>query len=125
MSKKLAVANGSYTKDGQEKTRWVNVGVILEKNGKEFALIDPTINFAAFPREQGKDMVMVGVFDDANQNNQQGGNNNYQQQAPQQNQQQQQHPQGYNQTQSYQQPVQEYKNAQGQLTDVNGNILPQ
>jgi len=67
MSKKLAVANGSYMKDGQEKTRWVNVGVILEKNGKEFALIDPTINFAAFPREQGKDMVMVGVFEENNQ----------------------------------------------------------
>lgn len=73
MSKKLAVANGNYQKDGQEKTRWVNVGVILEKNGKEFMLIDPTINFAAFPREQGKDMVMVGIFDDSNQQNQQGG----------------------------------------------------
>ena len=67
MSKKLAVANGSYIKDGQEKTRWVNVGVILEKNSKEFMLIDPTINFAAFPREQGKDMVMVGIFDDSQQ----------------------------------------------------------
>ena len=100
MSKKLAVANGNYQKDGQEKTRWVNVGVILEKNGKEFMLIDPTINFAAFPREEGKDMVMVGIFDDANQNNQ-GGNNNYQQ--PQQNQNQNnQHPQNYNQNQSYQ-----------------------
>jgi len=77
MSKKMAVANGSYMKDGVEKTRWVNVGVILEKNGKEFALIDPTINFAAFPREQGKDMVMVGVFEDNNQGQQA-------QQAPQQ-----------------------------------------
>ncbi len=81
--KKLAVANGSYMKDGQEKTRWVNVGVIgVSQNGKEYMLIDPTINFAAFPREEGKDMVMVGIFDDANQNNQQ--------------------PQGYNQNQSYQ-----------------------
>jgi hypothetical protein len=109
-------------KDGQEKTRWVNVGVILEKNGKEFMLIDPTINFAAFPREQGKDMVMVGIFDDANQNNQGGQqpqqNQSYQQ--PQQNQSYQQ-PQ---QNQSYQQPVQEYQNVQGQKTDANGNLLP-
>jgi len=81
MSKKLAVANGNYQKDGQEKTRWVNVGVILEKNGKEFMLIDPTINFAAFPREQGKDMVMVGIFDDSNQGQQQP---QQQYQAPQQ-----------------------------------------
>ena len=76
MAKKLAVANGQYQKDGQTKTRWVNIGVILEKEGKEFCLIDPTINFAAFPREQGKDMVMVGVFQDDNQQN----NNQWQQQ---------------------------------------------
>lgn len=74
--KKLSVANGTYQKDGQEKTRWVNVGVILEKDGKEFALIDPTINFAAFPREQGKDMVMVGVFEEQSQNQNQGYNQN-------------------------------------------------
>lgn len=97
MSRKLAVANGNYTKDGQEKTRWVNVGVIMEKNGKEFALIDPTINFAAFPREQGKDMVMVGIFDDSN---------NQQQQSYQQPQQQQSYNNAPQQQQSYQQPQQ-------------------
>ena len=101
MAKKLAVANGQYEKDGQTKTRWVNVGVILEKDGKEFCLIDPTINFAAFPREQGKDMVMVGVFDD----NAQQQNNNYQQ--PQQNNQNnyQQAPQNNGQQGNYQQGV--------------------
>jgi len=82
MAKKLAVANGQYQKDGQTKTKWVNVGVILEKDGKEFMLIDPTINFAAFPREQGKDMVMVGIFQD--DNNQQGNNQQGQQQQNQQ-----------------------------------------
>lgn len=118
--KKLAVANGSYQKDGQEKTRWVNVGVIgVSQSGKEYMLIDPTINFAAFPREEGKDMVMVGIFEE--QNNQNSGNNQQSYQAPQQQ-------QSYNapqqQQQSYQQPATEYRNAQGQLTDANGNILP-
>ena len=94
MAKKLAVANGQYEKDGQMKTRWVNVGVILNKDGKEFCLIDPTINFAAFPREQGKDMVMVGVFDDSQQQ-QQGSQQNYNQA-----------PQGQNQ--GYGQPQQNY-----------------
>ena len=108
MKKKLSVANGTYQKDGQEKTRWVNVGVILEKDGKEFCLIDPTINFAAFPREQGKDMVMVGVFEENNQGGQQ--------------QQQQSHNQAPQQQQSYA-TQQEYRNAQGQLTDPNGNVL--
>ena len=112
--KKLAVANGSYLKDGQEKTRWVNVGVIgVAQNGKEYMLIDPTINFAAFPREQGKDMVMVGIFDDANQ--QQGQNNqqnNYQQ------------PQQQQQTQSYQAPAQQQQQNQVPTTHVDSNGNP-
>ncbi len=64
--KKLAVANGQYQNSkGETKTRWVNVGVIgVAQNGKEYMLIDPTVNFAAFPREEGKDMVMVGIFED-------------------------------------------------------------
>ena len=107
MSKKLAVANGNYMKDGVEKTRWVNVGVILEKNGKEFCLIDPTINFAAFPREQGKDMVMVGVFEE--QQGQQAPQQGYQQpqqgyQQPEQNQQRQQPEYRYEDSQGRQQP---------------------
>lgn len=70
--KKLAVANGTYQNSvGETKTRWVNVGVIgTAQNGKEFMLIDPTINFAAFPREDGKDMVMVGMFEEQQQNQQ-------------------------------------------------------
>ena len=80
--KKLAVANGTYTKDGQQKTRWVNVGIVnTTQDGKEYMLIDPTINFAAFPREEGKDMVMVGMFEDQQQNQGQQQNNGYQ--APQ------------------------------------------
>lgn len=79
--KKLAVANGQYQNaQGETKTRWVNVGVIgTSQNGKEYMLIDPTINFAAFTREEGKDMVMVGIFEEQQTNQQQG----YQQ--PQQN----------------------------------------
>ena len=105
--KKLAVANGSYVKDGEQKTRWVNVGVIgTTQEGKEYMLIDPTINFAAFPRQEGKDMVMVGIFEDQNnqqQNNNQGQNNqpqvNYQDNQGQnvnQNQYNQNNQQGYN-----------------------------
>ena len=85
--KKLAVANGQYQKDGQTKTRWVNVGVIgVSQNGKEYMLIDPTINFAGFLKEEGKDMVMVGIFDDNNQQqqNQNNGDQNQQQQYGQQ-----------------------------------------
>jgi hypothetical protein len=76
MKKNLSIANGTYTgQDGQQKTNWVNVGVILEKNGKEFMLINPAVNFAAFPREEGKDMVMVGIFEEQQQNVNQQYNN--------------------------------------------------
>jgi len=89
--KKLAVANGKYMKDGAEKTRWVNVGVIgVGSNGKEYMMIDPTINFAAFSRDEGRDMVMVSIFDEQNQG-----------QQPQQ-------------QQGYQQPQAQYQDNQGQ-----------
>jgi len=94
--KNLSVANGTYTNSNNEqKTRWVNVGKIMEKDGKEFMLIDPLVNFAAFPREQGKDMVMVGIFEEQSNNQQQPNNQqqNYNQ-PPQQ--QQYQQPQNYN-----------------------------
>lgn len=115
--KKLAVANGQYqNSQGETKTRWVNVGVAgTSQNGKEYMLIDPTINFAGFPREEGKDMVMVGMFEEQNNNSNQGGNN--QQQSYNQ-------PPVQQQQQSYSQPpAQEFKNAQGQLTDANGQVL--
>ena len=98
------IANGKYMKDGQEKTRWVNIGIIgVSQNGKEYMMLDPTINLAGFKREDGRDMVMVSIFED-NRNNQggYGGQNNaqpqqqYQQQhtdyQPQQMQQQQYQP---------------------------------
>ena len=66
--KKIAVASGKYMKEGVEKTSWVNVVIInTSANGKEYALIDPKINFAGFPREPGKDMVMCSIFDDSQQ----------------------------------------------------------
>ncbi len=63
-------------------------------------LIDPTINFAGFPKEEGKDMVMVGIFEDSQQ---QGGQQNQNQ--------------GYGQQQQgggYQQQQQGYNQQQGQ-----------
>jgi len=83
--KKISIANGTYTgQDGTQKTNWVKVGIIgTSQSGKEYVLLDPTVNLAAFRREDGKDMVMCTVYDDSQQNNNQGGYTP-QQQAPQQ-----------------------------------------
>jgi hypothetical protein len=60
----LAVKVGSYEKDGKTKGRYKNVGMILKKDdGGEMILIDPTFNFAAVTRPEGKDSVIVSKFD--------------------------------------------------------------
>lgn len=60
----LACKVGTYEKQGETKNRYKNVGLILENDeGKKMVMIDPTFNFAAVKREEGKDMVMVSMFE--------------------------------------------------------------
>jgi|APSaa5957512576_1039674.scaffolds.fasta_scaffold67808_2 single-stranded DNA-binding protein len=93
MAKDIVASVGKYTNNnGEEKYNNVKVGVILEKNGKEFALIDPTVNIAGVLAKQnmlnhaeGKqihDSVMCSIFDNSNRQQQPQQN----QQQPQQNQ---------------------------------------
>jgi len=111
--KQISVANGNYIgQDGTQKTKWVKVGVIgTSQNGKEYVLLDPTINLAGFKREEGKDMIMCTVYDGS----QQQSNNTQTNQAPQQGQQQGYNPQqqGQQQQQAYQAPQPTYQDAQG------------
>lgn len=99
--KKLSVAVGSYEKDGQQKTKWLNIGIInISQNGKEYMLLDTTVCLAGILLKQnakslaeGKqpsENVMVNIFDE-NQGNQgfnQPQGSNQQAFKPQQNQQQ-------------------------------------
>lgn len=67
----LAVKVGTYEKNGETKGRYKNVGLILENDeGKKMVMIDPTFNFAAVRREDGKDMVMVSMFEPKDNNKQ-------------------------------------------------------
>jgi hypothetical protein len=34
-----------------------------DEDGKKFILLDPTVNLAAFKRDEGRDSVMVSLFD--------------------------------------------------------------
>ena len=100
--KKLSVAGRKYkASNGEEKTEWINVGVLnVNQNGKEYMLLDPKVNLAALPiGENG--MVMVGVFEET-QNNGQQNQNNGGQQNQQQGYGQQQQQGGYGQQQQYQ-----------------------
>ena len=75
MSKDLVIKVGEY-KDKEDKTKgeYLKVGVILEGNGGEYALLDPSVNLAgalikqrvmnAGKENKGKgDMVMCSIFD--------------------------------------------------------------
>ena len=93
--RKLSVRVGEYQgQDGQMKGRYVNVGVIMQKqDGKEYVLLDPSISIAGLMALQNaealkkneplRDRVLAGVFEDQPQQQapQQGG---YQQQPQQQ-----------------------------------------
>ena len=80
MPKRLAVKTGTYTdREGVEKGRWVDVGVILSNDKGEFALLNPGVDLAGLMMQQrvagiGKrdsDMVMASIFDNDRQQGQQ------------------------------------------------------
>jgi hypothetical protein len=79
MTKRIMAKIDTYQKDGQEKGKYVEIGVILSNDNGEYALINPDVNLAGVLIKQrvnlqskGKgDMVMCSIFD--NDRQQQGG----------------------------------------------------
>ena len=59
----IAVVTGEYQSGGQTKKRWQNIGVVMENDNGMFLLLDPIINLAAIPRQEGKDRVMASLFE--------------------------------------------------------------
>lgn len=54
----------SYTdKNGDTKTSWENVGVMMDNGNGPYILIKPWVNFAGFPREEGRSHLIVSVFE--------------------------------------------------------------
>ena len=68
----LCVKSGTYTdRNGNEKTNWENIGVMFD-DGSRYILLKPYINLAGFPREEGRNHLIVSVFDHSEQR---GGRN--------------------------------------------------
>lgn len=61
----ITVKVGSYTDSkGDTKGKYKTVGAVMEKeDGSRFGMIDPTFNFAALKREEGRDMVIVSFME--------------------------------------------------------------
>jgi len=73
--KRLMAKVGTYTKDGKEKGEYIKIGVILQNDNGEYALLDPSVNMAgiAFKQmqngisKQGSDSVIASIFLDESQ----------------------------------------------------------
>ena len=105
----LVVKTGEYQSNGETKARYENIGSVMKGDNGQFAIMKRTFNPAGVPNPDGKDSIIVSMFEPKS-NQQQGNLNQQQQQQPQQFQQQQ--PQ-----QGFAQP----QNAAG----VNGGFAPQ
>lgn len=71
--KDLAVVTGSYFKDGLEKRRYENIGVLMQADdGNQFIMIKRFINLAGLPFKDGSESVLVSMFDPRD-NNSRGG----------------------------------------------------
>ena len=59
----ICVKIGSYEKNGETKNRYQTVGVMLEKDGKPFILLNRTFNPAGAPNPDNKDVVLLSLFE--------------------------------------------------------------
>jgi hypothetical protein len=64
MAKKydLVIKNGEYQKDGETKTRWQNVGVVMEGENGPYILLDRTFNPAGLPNPENRNNVIISMF---------------------------------------------------------------
>lgn len=75
--KKLTAKVGEYERDGVTKGRYVNLGVVMSNDNGEYILLDPSVSIAgvyaqqsalaASKGEQARDRVMVGIWEDDDQ----------------------------------------------------------
>ena len=74
MAKPLVAKTGTYEKNGETKGEYTRIGVILENDNGEYALIDPAVNLAGVLTKQNlmahgkgkkpRSMVMCSIFTD-------------------------------------------------------------
>lgn len=59
----LAVKVGSYQKDGADKGKYENVGVVMETDKGMFILLKRTFNPAGVMNPEGKESVLISMFE--------------------------------------------------------------
>ena len=60
---------GEYQKNGETKGRYLNVGALMEKDGKPFLLLNRTFNPAGVPNQDNRDTVLLSLYEPKNSSN--------------------------------------------------------
>ena len=69
--KDAAVVTSKYSSNGQDKSRWTNVGALFQNDdGSMFLSLNAFFNFSALPRKDGSDRVIIGLFNPKPRDNQ-------------------------------------------------------
>ena len=58
----LAVVTRKYTKDGQEKSNWLNVGSIIQGDNSPFMMLKAHFNPAGLSRKENSESIVVSLF---------------------------------------------------------------
>ena len=78
MAKKLydlTVKTGEYTdSSGATKGRYENIGSVMENDKGQFMMLKRTFNPAGVPNSDGRDSVLVSMFEPRPRDGQSGGN---------------------------------------------------
>lgn len=61
--KELKVKTGEYTVNGETKGRWEDVGAIMQGDKGKFIMLKRTFNPAGVPNPDGRDSVLISMFD--------------------------------------------------------------
>lgn len=64
---------GTYQKDGETKNRYKNVGVMMEKDGRPFLLLERTFNPAGMLNPDNRDTVLLSLYEPKSEGGNQGG----------------------------------------------------
>ena len=60
----LCVKSGTYTdRSGNEKALWENIGCVMENGNSPYILLKPWVNLAGFPRDEGRNHLIVSLFE--------------------------------------------------------------
>lgn len=98
----VTVKTGEYQSNGETKSRYENIGTMMQGDNGPFLIMKRTFNPAGVPNPENKDSVICSLFEPRTDNNQGGQQQGQQQGGFNQGQQQGQQQGGFNQNQGYQ-----------------------